>query len=391
MMKWKVPAAKNKPRDYKKMPWADDLRTKYPTQVIENMLKDGKDLSNIRDYFFVQKFMDYRKIDLLMHAYKSVQGIVRNDNEVLLEINFPFCYSKCTNCSNCLYNLNHNEHFFVEYLNTLLKDLQETCEIIRKKCYIVKAICFKGDFLALDLDYIEKFLKISLFPLSEISIEVCSPVFIDKAKLDLIKNLCNARFIINAVTFNTVSLRKLGRKYELKDILSNLELFTKLGIDVSFSFVVGLMQEKALQLKRNIEKAVELGASNINLYVGNCPYNKLTDETNEQQIVLRRSILDMCNNKMLSSGFAPYFLYCTEVENGCFENVGYCLPNKKSKYLEDKTYQVSTVLCCGVGGENVLVKNLKNTRDVLPSVNDIYEYVKDFHKLMEKKQEFFNQ
>ena len=333
--------------------------------------------------------MDYRKSTLVARAYKSIQGIVKNDNEILLEINIPFCECKCIDCKKNIYLRSKTQDVYLYYIDALIKELNQAREIIKKKCYIVKAVCFKGNLLALDEKDITKLMDICRYPLSETCIELGNPKILTKEKLDIIKKYGNVRVIINALTYNTVTLRKLCRHYEAKDLVDYYKLLQSYNFDLTVNIVAGLLGEKRLQAERNITTALEYGANCINIYSRYCPDNIKEEATDIKEIADQRKTLEGVSEFMFKQGFMPYYLYCTEVDNGCFENVGYSLPGKKCKYQEDKIYEISTILGCGAETDSMIIKNITKTKKKLKNTYDLGQYVMGINEILNKKEKFF--
>ena len=390
MTRLRIPKVVPKPKDYSKLPWTEEFRDKFPTRKAEKYFTENMKYDDLSDFLFAEKHVDFRKAGLLVDALKADKGIVRNDNEILLTINLPFCEWRCVNCKRNMYQRNKCLDAYMYYIDALIKEIQLTREIIAKKCYIVKAICYTGNLLALDVPELEKVLSQCTYSLSEINIELGNPKFITREKLEILKKYNVSRIIVNALTFNTVTLRKLCRRYEFKDVYDCYKMIAEFGFELSIELCAGLLNEHELQLKRNIKLAVELGATCIDLYSRFCPMgNNLEPLTNQDAINEQRKILETAGNFMKSIGFKPYFLYCTEIENGCFENVGYTLANKKSKFIEDKSWEVSTIIGCGTSAQNIIVKNLHNTRKTQNNTYDLGQYVFGIEQILEQKRKFF--
>lgn len=390
MTRLRIPKVIPKPKDYSKLPFTEEFRDKFPTRKVNEYIKQGISEEDLRDYLFAEKHVDFRKSLLLVEALKNEKGIVKNDNEILLTINFPYCEWRCVNCKRSMYQKSKCDDVYMYYFDAIMREIKLTREIIKKKCYIVKAICFTGNLLALDEHELEQVLEACAYSLSETCVELGNPNFITRSKLELLKKYNVTRFIVNALTFNTVSLRKLCRRFEFKDVYDAYKLIVEYGFDLSIELCVGLLSEHEIQLGRNIKLAIELGASCIDLYSRYCPHNlDIQYLTDNNDINTQRRLLEFANETMQQYGYKPYFMYCTEVEKGCFENVGYALPNKRCKYMEDLRGEISTIIGCGSDAKTVVVKNLHNTRQYLSNTYDLGQYVFGIDEILEKKRKFF--
>lgn len=239
--------------------------------------------------------------------------------------------------------------------------------------------------MALENDKIEAIFKILNYPFCTISVELDSLESVTEEKLLILKKYGVQRIIINSLTFNTQTLRRLCRRFEFKDVYEVYKLFVSFGFETSFELVVGLLDENELKLERNLNLACELGASNIDLFSSHC---KNIEEINRKDIKEIRKLWDFANNFMLEKGYKPYYLFCSELEDGCFENVGYTLSGQANKYFIDKYYECGTQIGCGTNAESIKIKG-KNA-EKQKTTHNISQYVFGIDEIIEKKNKLFS-
>lgn len=387
MPKLRIPKIKIKPKDFTKLPWTEEFRTKYPTEIVAKVIEKGVTFDDLRDYLFVERHMDFRKANLLVSAFHQQFGIVRNDSEVLLEICVPICDNQCSNCDRTIYKRTNKN--FTQYFDALLCEIDATRKMIRRKGYFIKAVCFTGNVLVFSPKELEELFTRVAYPLCEICVEISDAQHITREKLDVLKKFINVRLILNALTFNMVTLRSINKHFELRQVGKNLDLLHEYPFILNVSLVVGMGKERDLQLMRNLRFAIELGANCVDLYSRHCPKITVKPCSDIQQIASQRKILEMVGDFMTEQKFKPYFLYCTEVADGCFENVGYCKVGMKCKYLEDKMYGVSSIIGCGVCAESMIIKNLANLKKSYQNTTNLQEYTQNLNDVIQKKLEFF--
>lgn len=391
MSRFRLPKNPALQKDYTKCPWIEETKNRNPVRYAQDLVSKGVEIENLRDYLFLEKHLDRRKADLLARTVKQQGHIVRNDNEVMMNINIPFCAWRCFNCQRVMYQITKSEDIYEYYFENLMREVELSRQIVAKKCYIVKSVYYMGNLLALDKQKIEKILSLSSFSFSETCVEIGNPAFINREKLEILKKYGVTRLVLNALTFNTVSLRKLCRRFEFKDFYEAYKLIAEFGFETNIELAVGLMDEKTLQVKRNIQLAMDMGATNIDLYARGCPFSPeelpLMDRT---KIGEMRKTLESVYDYMIENGYEPYFVYNSELEHGCFENVGYTIPNKKCIYFEDRVEEVSTIIGCGTNATSVLVKNLHNERKMITNPYDIGQYILGIEEYLDKKKKFFN-
>lgn len=390
MARFRIPKAKTKPKDYSVLPWTEAFRLEYPVPAIKKLMQEQEiPIEKLVNYLHFHAYLDRNKAELLKEAIAHELTLVHNDQEVNLVINIPFCAWRCFNCTNVMYDKTKNKDIYPYFIDALYKELNQAKQIIENKYYMVNNICFTGNLLALDEEEIESLLKMVSYQLSNITIELGAPAFVTEQKLQILKKYNVTRIIINELTFNTVTLRKLGRRFEFKDFYNAYKLIIGYGFETSFELVVGLQDEKELQLARNLKLATELGASNIDLFSVHCPNITEPDVINAEHIKKQRQLLDFANKYMLEKGFKPYFVKCTEIEKGCFENVGWTIENMGCRFMKDKMEHVSTTIGCGTQSQSVLVHNIGNKKAFMKNPYDISLYVFGIDELLAKKEKFF--
>lgn len=385
-MKFNVPKAKETPKDYSIIPWTEEFRDRLPIQKIKaEMKKDEIKMDGLVNYLNFKRHMDRDKAKLVKSVIENEVFMVQNDQEVNLVVNLPFCLWRCFNCTFVMYDKAKNDDIYPYFFDALIHEIEETKKLVDKKFFIVKHIAFTGNLLALEEDKIEKIFKTLNYTFCDISIELGSPEFVTEEKLKILKKYNVKRIIINALTFNTQTLRKLCRRFEFKDVYGAYKLILAYGFETSFELVVGLLDENELKLERNLNLACELGASNIDLYSCHCPH---IEEPNRKDVEDTRKLWDFANNYMQKKGYVPYYLYCSEVDEGCFENVGYTLAGRANKHYINKANESTQTIGCGTNVVNLKIKS-KN-KEFLKTTHNISQYVFGIDEIIEKKNKLFS-
>lgn len=390
MAKFHLPKAKPTEKDFEKNPWTENFRCENPIEKIKQKAAENGVLSDkLVNFLNFDCGMDRQKAELAFEMIENEVKIVANDQEVNLLINVPFCFSRCVGCTNVMYEKQKEVDIYPYFCDALKKEIECVKYIVKNKFYLVKNIVFTGNLMALEEDKIENIFRSINYSFSNILVEMGAPKFVTMAKLAVLKKYNVNLIVINQLSFNTLTLRKLCRKFEFKDLYESYKMIVGFGFDVAFEMVVGMPEEKELQLKRNIEIATDLGAVNIDLFAGHCKHTTDVETTNKESIKETRKLLAFAENEMLSKGYNPYFSYCTELEHGCFENVGFTVQGKANKFFVDKANKKSTILACGPNAESLLVQNIGNKKNTLKNTHSLSQYVFGIDEILEKKLEFF--
>ena len=133
MTRFRIPKNPALSKDYTKCPWIPETQVQNPTQFAHKVLNDGVQLDNLRDYLFLDLHLDRRKADLLARTVKQQGHIVRNDNEVMMTINIPFCAWRCFNCQRVMYQISKSEDVYEYYFDNLMREIELSRAIIARK------------------------------------------------------------------------------------------------------------------------------------------------------------------------------------------------------------------------------------------------------------------
>lgn len=389
-MRFNVPKAKETPKDYKKLPWTEKFRTKYPVEKVkEYMASENLKIEQLVNHLHFYCGFDRHSAELVKNVIENEINLVNNDQEVNLVINIPFCVWRCFNCTNVMYDKAKNEDVYPYFFDALLKEIEKTKEIIQNNFYIVKNIVFTGNILALEEEKIEKLLDMLNYSFCSRIVEIGALEFVEEKKLEILRKYNIDRIVFNTLTFNTSTLRKLCRRFEFKDLFEAYKKIISFGFETSFELVVGLFDENKLKIERNLKLACELGASNIDIYSCHCPYIE-QENKKKDAIKTQRELLEFAHNFMQKTSYKPYFLYCSEIEDGCFENVGYTIKGKANKYLIDKINENSTTIGCGTNVFSINLKGQSGKKETLKNTYSISQYIFGIDEIIQKKVDFFN-
>ncbi|MDE6087013.1 MAG: coproporphyrinogen dehydrogenase HemZ, partial [Oscillospiraceae bacterium] len=95
--------------------------------------------------------------------------------------------------------------------------------------------------------------------------------------------------------------------------------------------------------------------------------------------------------KMLpENGYRPYYLYRQKNTIGNLENIGYAKPGKENLYNILIMDETQTILGAGCGASNKIIHPDGNITRIM-NYKFPYEYIKDFEKLMQKKEKIIKE
>ncbi len=162
-------------------PWTGFFHCKSPYDELVKYQKTNKiPVEKLVNHLHFDLKLDRQKAELLTDIYNFQDTIVKNDQEVNLMINLPFCLWRCFNCTRVMYDKTKYSDVYLYYIDALKKELKSAKNIIQKKCYLVQNVYFTGNLLALDTFQIEDILKNTSYAFSNTTVEVVSSLFITK-------------------------------------------------------------------------------------------------------------------------------------------------------------------------------------------------------------------
>ncbi len=375
----------------KTLPWGS-LTGIRPTKFARDMIENGE----IKETLVAEVLeKDYRvskdKAKLVANILKNQKFIVKNDKEVDLYINIPICPTRCLYCSFISNQLDKVQDKVELYIDCLLKELEAVKNIIAKRSLIVKSIYIGGGTPSvLTPKELDRLLSQINFSCNEFTCECGRPDTITKEKLDVLKKYGVTRISINPQTFCEATLKRIGRKHSVKDVLSAYTLALEKGFDVNMDFIAGLPNEKFATFKKTITTALELFPENITIHtlsIKNGGLLKFDTSGIYQKDVIKS--IDYAEKTLAENGYKPYYMYRQKHQLGGLENVGYFRDNKPCTFNVDSMEETKSIIAIGAGAMSKRVFNVEHRIERLPNPKFIEDYISRVDEKIEKKKEFF--
>ena len=220
-----------------------------------------------------------------------------------LYIHIPFCNSICPYCDFTKFLKKTN--FEDQYINELIEDIKKTQISFFKfnTIYIGGGTpsCLSNENLEKILIECQKLAKKG----TEFTIEA-NPEDLDDEKLNLFKKYGINRISIGIQSFNTDTLKMLGRKsIDFKSLIKKVKKYIK---NINIDLIYGLPNENIEVLKENLKKFVSLNCSHISIYSltvnpGTIFFNKHIKEIDEDQ---NRLLYDYICSYLKDHGYDNY-------------------------------------------------------------------------------------
>lgn len=374
-----------------------------PTKIAYKLLENGTKSVFLKEELIKQYRMSETKAKLLKDTIDNQNCIIKNDNLVDIYINIPVCPSRCKYCSFISAEYKAVENMIPAYLQALKKEIDSVKKIIAKKMLIVRAIYIGGGTPSvLSAEQLDNLLSELNFGSVEFTCECGRPDTITREKLEVLKAHNVNRICINPQTFNEKTLKAIGRKHSVKDVLSAYALAVEFGFDINIDLIAGLEGESFSNFKKSINYAVDMAPQNLTVHTLALKRgSNLTDEKfsnllknenfeDEKHNLEVKKMIDYAHNLLKEREYKPYYLYRQKNTPLGLENVGFTIKNKVCIFNVDSMEETCSIIACGANAVTKRIFNLENRIERCDNVKFINEYIDRIDEMIERKQKLFS-
>lgn len=378
-----------------------------PTKIAYKLLEQGVDELFLKEELMKQYRLSENKAMLLKETIKNQKCIIKNDNLVDVYINIPICPSRCRYCSFISAEYNAVQNLIPAYLEALKKEIDGIKKIILKKTLIVRSIYIGGGTPSvLSAQQLDDLLSELNFNVNEFTVECGRADTITKEKLQVLKKHGVTRICINPQTFVEKTLKLIGRKHTVKDVLNAYAMALEFGFDINIDLIAGLTGETFSNFKKSINYALEMAPQNITVHTLALKRgSNMTDEkilnlkkkenlSTEEEIALHeqevKKMIDYGHKRLFEEGYKPYYLYRQKNTPLGLENVGFAQKGKVCIFNVDSMEETCSVLACGANAVSKRVFSLENRIERCDNVKFINDYLSRLDEMIERKEKLFS-
>ena len=374
------------------LPWGS-LTGIRPTKLARDLIESGEVKEHLITEFLQKEFrVSAQKAKLVREILKNQKCIIRNDNLIDIYVNIPICPSRCLYCSFISNELSKVRDLVDSYLDCLIKEIKAAKEIISKKNFVVRNMYIGGGTPSvLTETQLDRLLSELGFPVSEFTVECGRPDTITEGKLEVLKKHGVTRISINPQTFCDATLKRIGRNHKVSDVLDSYSLALQYGFSVNMDIIAGLPGENKAQFTRTLNSLLELAPDNLTIHTlsiknGAILRDKSMESMPEKDIA---KAISEAEEKVMSCGYKPYYLYRQKNQLGGLENVGFFRDNVCVFNIESMEETV-TIMALGANAASKRIFNLENRIERSFNHKFIEDYIKDIDEMIERKKKFFN-
>ncbi len=383
----------------RELPWGT-LTGIRPTKIARTMLMDGASKEETIRYMREEMLCSEEKTMLSMEiAEREIRLLDQLDYEdgYSLYIGIPFCPTTCAYCSFTSYPLSRFAKQVDQYLDSVEKEIDFVAEHFKDKK--LNTIYFGGGTpTTLTAEQMDRLLtkvehSFNLTSVKEWTVEAGRPDSITKEKLEAIYAHPVTRISINPQTMKQETLRLIGRKHTVEQIVEAFHLAREVGFDnINMDIIVGLPDETPEDVEHTLQEIAKLEPDSLTVhslaikraarmntqkeaFAGNKSYNST-------------ELMDLTAEYAAHMGMVPYYLYRQKNMTGNLENVGYASEGKEGIYNILIMEEVQSIVALGAGAVTKAVFGDRIER--CENVKDIKTYLEKTDEMIERKRKLFN-
>ncbi len=381
----------------KVIPWGI-LTGIRPVKLVNELMDRKMTQSDILSVLDEDYFVTENKARLLYEVAVNQRDLFTEsrENSVSLYIGIPFCPTRCLYCSFSSSTITQYKKMVDVYVDTLLKEIRHTAQLMRAKGLVVESIYIGGGTpTSLNEQRLSRLLRgieecIDMTNLREYTLEAGRPDTITVEKLKVIKNSRVSRISINPQTMNEKTLVKIGRLHKPEDVVKAFYAARDLGFNnINMDLICGLPGEDVKMFDETLRKIKELNPDSLTVHTMALKRaSQLTKEMEkyslETQYVDSAVMVDMARHCAKEMGLNPYYLYRQKNILGNLENVGYSRTGMECLYNIQIMEERQTILACGAGAVTKVIFPM-NRLERSFNVKSVEEYISRIEEMLERK------
>lgn len=387
------------------MPWGALIGVK-PSKIALALINEGKGRDYIVNYFKEHYNTRRDKAELCINIAKVEEELVnRDEKNISIYIGMPFCPTRCLYCSFTSNPIEGCKSLVEPYLNSLYYEIEKTANYIKEKNLNIQCVYFGGGTpTAVNDEQFEKVMEliynnfISGNNVQEFTVECGRPDSITLSKLNSMKRYNVHRISINPQTMNDDTLKSIGRRHSVKDVVDKYMMARECGFEnINMDIIVGLPGEGLSHVERTCEEILKLNPESITIHGMSVKrasklheniLNKINfavPEQNELNLMYERTV-----TLSESLNMKPYYMYRQKNMVGNMENIGYTIEGKEAIYNIQMIEERQTIIACGAGSVTKVVFLDENRLERHFNVKDVREYINRVDEMVQKKLDLLN-
>lgn len=369
-----------------------------PAKIAVKALREGKSPEAVVEYFVKECGANLSKANLALEVALTEAPIIDKmyPDGVSLYIGIPFCPSRCLYCSFVTNGTERARRLMPEYIEALKKEIRYVSEIVKRNGDRIETVYIGGGTpTTLIPELLEDMLKClyeynDLSCVKEFTVEAGRPDTITEEKLTVLKDYGVGRISINPQTMNDETLKVIGRKHSVADIIEAFYLARRCGFDdINMDLIAGLPGENFEMFKHSLEEVEKLSPEDTTVHTLSIKRSSILNEYRDSYRMTDGEevsrMVDYAREYMRSRGKIPYYMYRQKNQLGNLENVAYCKKGHESLYNIYIMEELQTIISMGAGGVTKTVDKETDRIERIFNVKEAKDYIERLDEMLERK------
>ena len=369
-----------------------------PAKIAVKALREGKSPEAVVEYFVKECGANLSKANLALEVALTEAPIIDKmyPDGVSLYIGIPFCPSRCLYCSFVTNGTERARRLMPEYIEALKKEIRYVSEIVKQNGDRIETVYIGGGTpTTLTPELLEDMLKClyeynDLSCVKEFTVEAGRPDTITEEKLRILKDYGVGRISINPQTMNDETLKVIGRKHSVTDIIEAFYLARRCGFDdINMDLIAGLPGEDFEMFRHSLEEVEKLSPEDTTVHTLSIKRSSILNEYRDSYRMTEGEevsrMVDHAREYMKSLGKIPYYMYRQKNQLGNLENVAYCKKGHESLYNIYIMEELQTIISMGAGGVTKTVDRETDRIERIFNVKEAKDYIERLDEMLERK------
>lgn len=385
----------------KSAPWGI-LHGVRPTKIIHKYIDAGMSKNEIMMRLQNDYYVDEKKAELIstlafkQRPFLSESGL----NKISVYIGIPFCLSRCLYCSFPSYVL-PKEQILQQFLMALKKDIFAAKEVISRNNLIVQNIYIGGgtptSLPVKEFTNLLEMVKILFLNKDtvEFTVEAGRPDSVNDEKIQTMMQNSVNRVSVNPQTMQEKTLKHIGRKHTIQDIIELFDKFRRVGMEnINMDVIIGLPGETAEDVEDTMQRISVLNPDNITLHALALKKGSLLKNNREVYLLPDdETTMKMFNIAMQYAenlGMEPYYLYRQGYMSGNLENIGYSKKCSEGLYNIQIMEERQTIIGIGPAATTKVINTDNWSMETSFNAKDLTTYINSVDKYIERRAALIN-
>ena len=368
-----------------------------PVKRVNKYLSEGYSKEEIRNILSEDFYCSEEKFEIAYRTAMTQADITSTlpKDSFSLYVSIPFCPTRCSYCSFISQTVDAGKKIIPAYIDKLCEEIRYTGKLAAKLGLRLDTVYFGGGTpTSVSAAYLSRIMRtvsesFDMSVVREYTVEAGRADTITQDKLEAIMQNGCSRISVNPQTLNNSVLQAIGRKHTAEQFLEAFALARSLGFDeINTDIIAGLPTDTPESFERTISGLIDLSPENITVHTLSIKRAADLNRSEEKSTVLRSAasvMVDTAGQKLLSNGFAPYYLYRQKNMLENLENIGWSKPGHESLYNIFIMEEIQTILAVGAGASSKLVDLEGGRLERIFNYKLPLEYVRSFDYMLEKK------